>query len=251
MPIVEANGVQHNTHLLGDGPPAVMLHGLLVGNLASWFFTGAQALARTHRVLLYDLRGHGRSERTPTGYGVDSLRADLEALIAPRFSQPALLVGHSYGALVALSYALAHPERVSGLVLVEAPLPPSEQGELTDFLGRVPTEMVDALPGELQGVLKQRGRRANRLLASLRFLALESTLLSDVAAEPDIPDERLKELQCPVLCIYGRRSSCRPVGDRLGAVIPGAQVLELDGGHFLPLDAPAALSQAIVGFANG
>ena len=229
-----------------------MLHGLLVGNLASWYFTGAQTLSRTHRVLLYDLRGHGRSERAPVGYDVETLTDDLEALLDTHFAEPAVVVGHSYGALVGLRFALRHPERVARLVLVEAPLPPSDQGDLSAFLSRRPEEMVDALPTNLQEIVRRgEGRRVNRLLDSLYFLAMESTLLEDVGAEADLRPEELARVQCPVLCIYGKRSSCRPVGERLVAALPNARLVELDGGHFLTMDDPQGLMAALGEFVHG
>src|SRR5678815_1667967 len=58
MPLVAANGLQFHVQELGDGRPVVMLHGLLIGSLASWYFTVAPALAPAHRCRLYDLRDH-------------------------------------------------------------------------------------------------------------------------------------------------------------------------------------------------
>src|SRR5262249_9847587 len=111
MPLVAANGLQFHVQELGDGPPVVMVHGLLIGSLASWDFTVARALAPTHRCRLYDLRGHGRSERALTGYDVATMTADLAALTAD-LAAPFDLVGHSFGGVVALAFALAHPARV-------------------------------------------------------------------------------------------------------------------------------------------
>ena len=124
MRMVDTGAVQLHTTDLGAGPALVMVHGLLVGSLASWYLTAAPALARTHAVRLYDLRGHGRSTRPPTGYDTRTMAGDLAALAAD-LPGPIDVVGHSYGALVALRFAQAHPTRVRRLSLVEAPLPPS------------------------------------------------------------------------------------------------------------------------------
>jgi pimeloyl-ACP methyl ester carboxylesterase len=254
MPIASRNGVAFHLQQLGDnphGPGVVMLHGLLVGSLATWYFTAAPALARAHRVLLYDLRGHGKSERTKTGYDMATMEADLAAIVADFSAEPVVLVGHSYGAVVALRFALEHPERVAKLVLVEAPLPPKNLAELDSFLGKSPEVMAESLPAALRDALGRRGRQAAKLVDSLRFLATESSLFQDLARAEDIDDARLASLQCPLLSVYGTHSSCLPVGRRIAKVLPRARSIELEGGHFLPTEAAGALTAAIVGFVDG
>jgi len=238
--------MQFHVQRLGSGPPVVMLHGLLIGSLASWYFTTAPILKRTNSVLLYDLRGHGRSERVASGYDVDTMTTDLAALTADWQHEPMTLVGHSYGGLIALRFALRHPERVARLVLVEAPLPPSQMGEMQAFLDRTPDEMVATLPAEMRGFFERDSRQSRRLLRSLHFLVMQSTLAADLQAEGDIDDEVLATVDCPVLCVYGAKSSCRPVGDRLASVMPNAELVELPGGHYLHLDCSEALTQHIV-----
>lgn len=247
MSVVVANGVKLHVQRLGDAsaPPVVMLHGLMVGSLAQWYFTAAPALARRHGVLLYDLRGHGRSERAPTGYDLATMAADLAALTADYRPAPMTLVGHSFGALVALRFALDHPGRVGKIVLVEAPLPVSRFGQFTEFLQRAPEDMVAALPGPLQELLGRGSRQARRLVESLRFLAQDSTLLRDLEAEPDIPDAELATLAVPTLCVYGDQSLCREVGDRLARVIPGAELRVLRGGHYLHVDCARELTATL------
>jgi pimeloyl-ACP methyl ester carboxylesterase len=231
--------------------PVVMLHGLLVGTLAAWYFTTAPALAAERTVRLFDLRGHGRTERVTTGYDVATMARDLGALAEGLGDGPIDLVGHSFGALVALRFALDHPDRVRRVVLVEAPLPPSRFDELEAFAARSPAEMIDALPTDLRTFLAQGGRKAARLVESIRFLVEDSTMVADLRAEPDIPDEELARLDRPVLCAYGDRSSCRAVGDRLARVLPRGRLELLSGGHYLHLDATADLTRTIVEFLDG
>jgi pimeloyl-ACP methyl ester carboxylesterase len=251
MPLVAANGVRLHVQEIGDGPPVVLLHGLFIGSLASWYFTAAPTLARHHRVHLYDLRGHGRSERAPSGYDLGTLAADLAAVTADLGPGPIDLVGHSYGGLIALRYALDHQERVRRLVVVESPLPPSRFADLGELLGaspqsaaraaanpeEVPREMVNALPDSLRSALAGSPRQAQRLLRSLHFLAVTSTLLDDLRAEPGISDDQLAALKRRVLCVYGDRSACLGVGRRLARVLPDVELVILKGGHYLHLDA--------------
>jgi len=251
MSVEIRNGVAIHLEQLGEaGPPVVMLHGLFVGSMASWYFTAAPALAKTHRVLLYDLRGHGQSERPATGYDVATMAKDLEAIADAFSDRPIMLVGHSYGAVVALSYALTHPSRVSTLVMVEAPLPPSRLEELEAFARKSSSEMLAALPSALTDSFARGGRRSQRLAASLDQLATQTSLLADLRSAHDIPDEALASLRCKTLCIYGKTSSCLSVGERLARTIPHARLVTLEGGHFLPLEAPGDLTREIVEVAN-
>ncbi len=266
MPLVERNGLTFHTQVLGAGAPVCMLHGLLVGTLATWYFGAAPRLASKRRVLLYDLRGHGKSERPARGYGLASMAKDLAALLDGFLegSEKVALVGHSWGALVALRFALDQPKRVERLALVEAPLPPSRAGEVGALTEKGPEEMVRALPQVLAGAIERGGRAGSRLVARLASLAGETSLLSDIAAEKDLdlPEDeteakrsplgkKLSSLRLPVLCLYGDQSACLPGGQRLARAIGGAELKVLKGGHYLPAESPQAVGDELVRFCLG
>ncbi|HLD14024.1 MAG TPA: pimeloyl-ACP methyl ester esterase BioH [Burkholderiales bacterium] len=99
---------------LGDGPPVVLVHGWgLHGGV--WRDLAAR-LARSFRVLIPDLPGHGRSRGVHTGASLADLASDLSR----RLTEPAIWIGWSLGAFVALATARDHPQTVSRLVLVGA-----------------------------------------------------------------------------------------------------------------------------------
>ena len=247
MPLAIANDLTIHYQEFGDGTPVVMIHGLLLGNLASWYLTVAPALARSHRVLLYDLRGHGLSERSPRGYDLATMSGDLGVLCQRLLPAPVALVGHSWGGLVALRFAIDHPRLVSRLAVIDAPLPPSRAEDFVR-LAENPLALLDALPAGLRRQWSGQSRRRSRLLDTIRGLVEETSLTDDVAAEPDFGDADLAGLACPVLCVYGDRSSCRPAADRLSSTIPGARVVVLPGGHWLPFDSPDPLARCLAGF---
>ena len=251
MHILAAGGVTLHVQELGHGPPVVMVHGL-IGSIASWYFTAGPALAHGgRRVRMFDLRGHGRSQRAPTGYDLRTLAADLSAVVAD-LGAPFDLVGYSWGALVALRFALAHPARVRRLVIIEAPLPPSTAHEVAAWLAPdALSTAVHTLPNTLRDAISVRGRQAERMTAALTFLIRDSSLVADLCREPDLEDREIAGLACPTALLYGERSACAPAGRRLARTVPGARLVMLPGGHFLHLDARAEMTRAIAEHLDG
>ncbi len=240
MSTLSANGLTFNVVELGEGTgaPIVFVHGLLLGNVASFYFTCAPRLAARHRVLLFDLRGHGNSEVAKSGYDVVTMADDLVAICEQHpFTRDRTysLVGHSYGALIALE--VARRSAVQRLALIEAPLPPSSMHELDGFLASSPDKMLDVLPEQLRDAVGKGKRQAARFLARMHQLAFETTLLRDLREAKDVPDDVLRSIRVPTLCVYGTRSSCAPSGKRLAETMPNARLKMLEGGHFLHLDA--------------
>ena len=123
--VVLDNGLTLHYQQVGDGPDVVMVHGI-TGNLAVWHLQIVPALSDRFRVLTYDLRGHGYSDTPPSGYTPDDMADDLLGLLdALEIERPAI-VGHSYGADIALYFAARHPDRVSQVMAIEPALPALE-----------------------------------------------------------------------------------------------------------------------------
>src|SRR5690349_14761450 len=112
MADVVAGGVRHHVQRLGTtsgSRTVVFLHGLVMDNLSSFYFTLANPAAATADVILYDLRGHGMSERPAAGYTVAQLVTDLaELLAALGVTRRVQLVGNSFGGTLALAFAAAY-----------------------------------------------------------------------------------------------------------------------------------------------
>jgi proline iminopeptidase len=117
---VELNGVQLYTRRVGDGPAVVVLHGG-PGAHHDYLLPQYDRLAQRRTLLYYDQRGGGRSpvtRETPVGWREHV--ADLEALRELWGFERVTLLGYSWGGLLAVLYALAHPDRVARLALVSA-----------------------------------------------------------------------------------------------------------------------------------
>jgi 3-oxoadipate enol-lactonase len=105
---------------MGDGLPVVLLHGITATR--RYVLHGSKALARAgfHQVT-YDARGHGRSDPAPpgTGYSYRELVADLDAVVDGRLGDGRFVLGgHSMGAHTAVAYAIEHPDRLAGLIVI-------------------------------------------------------------------------------------------------------------------------------------
>ncbi|MEZ5121757.1 MAG: alpha/beta hydrolase [Solirubrobacterales bacterium] len=127
MPFVDVPGTRIFHRTAGMGTDVVLVHGLGASH-AFWYPKVAPALARRHRVTVYDLRGHGRSGMPGSGYGAAAMVADLEALLDALDIRRARLVGHSWGGLIALELALRRPRRVTAVVVADSRLGPARTG---------------------------------------------------------------------------------------------------------------------------
>jgi pimeloyl-ACP methyl ester carboxylesterase len=116
---VTRGGVTLSGEETGSGPAVVLPHGLTATR--RYVVMGSSALERSgHRVISYDARGHGHSDGAdgPAAYAYPELIEDLRAVMDERGVERAVLAGASMGAHTLLGFALAHPERVAGLVVI-------------------------------------------------------------------------------------------------------------------------------------
>jgi 3-oxoadipate enol-lactonase len=128
---------------VGEGAPIVLCHGITATR--RYVVHGSRVLERGgHRVVSYDARGHGESDPAPAGhgYGYPKLVGDLEQVVATAVGEQSfVLAGHSMGAHTAVAYALAHPERLLGMVVIG----PVYTGEISEASLRYWDGLADAL----------------------------------------------------------------------------------------------------------
>jgi pimeloyl-ACP methyl ester carboxylesterase len=104
----------------------------------------------------------------------------------------------------------------------------------------------------LEGQAARGPRQRRRARERLEFLFLASSLREDLRTAADVPDARLKTLNVPTLCLYGRHSSCAAAGQRLASLLPRCALRWLDCGHYIPTQAPAAMTEELLAhFAPG
>ncbi len=117
MPKIQANGLNFHYQQAGEGPDVLLIHGV-TGDLSIWFLCQAMGvLARSFRVTAYDLRGHGYSDVPPSGYTSADQAGDTLAIMDALEIERAMLVGHSFGGVIAMHAAALHPDRIEAVVL--------------------------------------------------------------------------------------------------------------------------------------
>lgn len=105
----------------GAGPAVVLIHGF--GDTGDMWGPLAARLAKSHTVIVPDLRGMGRSARTAGGYDKKSQAADIRAVMMALGQDHGAVVGHDIGTMVAYAYAARYPDKVDRLVVMDAPVP--------------------------------------------------------------------------------------------------------------------------------
>ncbi|MEO3747651.1 alpha/beta hydrolase [Plantactinospora sp. B5E13] len=229
-------------------PTVVLIHGLASDSLASWYFTLAKPLADSgRRVVMYDLRGHGHSERPPTGYTLGDLVDDLAALLAALdIAGPVHLFGNSFGGTIAYAYAARHPDRVAGIVAVEsAPPTPAWMGRVARRLERA----ADLLPRPAAVAALAAGRGAafvRRARATGEMLAA-TTLARELPSSPLPSAAQLNTIGVPVLCVYGADSAVVELAGEVTRLLPRVRTVVLPGGrHTILVDQPEKLRRLVL-----
>jgi 2-succinyl-6-hydroxy-2,4-cyclohexadiene-1-carboxylate synthase len=240
--------------MAGVSEPLLLLHGFTQTG-RGWDEVARHLAGERYRPLSPDLRGHGAAgSRRPID--MDACVADVAGLAAGRFA----LAGYSMGGRIALHVALAHPERISRLVLVsttagiedaaERAVRRARDEQLADWIERhTIAEFADRW-GTQPLFAGQRGEvaaaaRADRLDNEPRHLAAALRAIGTGVMTPVW--ERLRELTMPVAVLAGEHDAkFVALGQRLADALPRASLTIVPGvGHALALEAPAAVAAAI------
>jgi pimeloyl-ACP methyl ester carboxylesterase len=224
-----------------DGAPTVVcIHGGIIDTMASYYFTLAAPLAEAGlRVVMYDLRGHGRSGRPQSGYMLDDFVDDLAALLDEiGVSTPVYLVGNSMGGTIAYSFAARHPTRVAGMVIIESEPPGPDWAErMAEYLESATHELSRL---ELQAwVGYEHGLHALRVAKRAAKLLRSTTVARDIPASRLPTIEQIGSIDCPVLVLYGAESELAAQAARLSALLPQSTIQLVPGqGHFMLIQVP-------------
>ena len=238
------------------GPVVVLGHGF--GGSARNFRPQARVLSVHHQVLLFDARGHARSDapEAPAAYRPECFVADLDAVLDASGAERAIVGGLSMGAGVALRFAIEHPDRGSGLILSAFPRAVDEPAHAPWALGFARAIEERGLEAAGEEVIWGRFDPRTADLIKRGFVehrphALVNVLRELIAVQPPpaaMPE--LAEIRVPALILVGSTdlpslAPCRALAQR----IPRATLVEIPGaGHIVNLSHPAEYNRAVADF---
>jgi pimeloyl-ACP methyl ester carboxylesterase len=242
-----------------DGPPTVFIHGFMSSNL-QWE-PNREALSAELHMLMVEQAGHGGSPGPddPSAYRATTVLAQLERIRVERGIDRWWMVGQSLGGAISVRYALAHPDRVAGLVFTNS-------RAVFGITGRQATEAAEGESDRDRPWTRERARRlpyhpgnARRLPPELKDRMAEAADNMSLAVlkhlhrgGPWASTDELDQLAMPVLLVNGRfEKAFQPCVDQAKAAVPDLRVIDLDGGHSVNIDQPEAFDRAVLDFIVG
>jgi pimeloyl-ACP methyl ester carboxylesterase len=261
----------------GSGQPVVLLHGL-ASNARIWDGVASRLAGAGLRVVALDQRGHGSSDQPGDGYDFGSVGRDLAAALAGLGLERPVLVGHSWGANVALQYAADRPGQVAGLALVDGALvgvaewagatrdqarrrmaPPRFAVPLTDWLARARRFDAGGPGGQpwIRDYLRAGVEVDDQGVARSRFRFDNHMQVVD-ALYDQRPAALYPLVDCPVLLVPAagpddgeHAARKRDAAGRALALFPSANVTWFeDTMHDIPLQRPVELAAELARFVD-
>jgi pimeloyl-ACP methyl ester carboxylesterase len=242
-----------------SAPPLVLLHG--IGSRGVSWWPVVDPLAAHFRLVVPDLRGHGDSDKPASGYLPDDYAADLAALIDVLELERPLILGHSLGGIVTMTWAAQHPDRAARIVLEDVPLRGGARASamFDEWLALASMTVEDAAAHyrreNPEWTEEDCRRRAESITATAPAVFVE---LRDRAAEDAVADRiaPFVAVRSPVLLVRGDLETGSMVvpsdAERFAATVPNARVAHIPGGtHSLHRDQAEAFLAAVVPFLLG
>jgi 3-oxoadipate enol-lactonase len=257
MDFIEANGVGLRCELSGGGERTLVLVHEMGGSLESWDEV-APRFAKARRVLRYDTRGAGLSQKIRGELTLDTMADDIAALLDHfGISGKVALAGIAVGGAIALHFAARYPARTSAVVVgspatgiaAERRTPALERLAKIEAAGMalaVEDSMQSGYAPELRGDIG----RFQRFRA--RWLGNDPSSYATIwrmLANADMKGE-LARLSCPVLVIGGSLDRVRPpaLAESVAKAIPGARYTEIRTGHYMSVQTPELIADCIDDF---
>lgn len=260
MKRVQTNSISLAYASHGSGHPLILISGLAYG---AWMWHRVvPELVKHFRVIAFDNRGAGESDKPEGPYNAAMMAADTLGLMDALDISSAYVMGISMGGFIAQEIALSQPERVDKLILAathyggaDAIPPPPEalkvmldrSGDLTELLLRgfrisTAPNFSEQHPEIIQELLQYRMMQP---VPPAQYAAQVQVGLQHNASE------RLSQIKCPTLIVFGEQDNVVPKENAqlLAKKIPHARVIILPNvGHLLPIEAPQLLAQTVIEF---
>ena len=245
MPEFDSDGVRIAYIDEGAGEPTLLIHGFASNVAANWMDPSwvATLLGAGRRVIAYDNRGHGRSEKLydPALYGAPAMAEDACRLLAHLGIARADVLGYSMGARIAAFLVFQHPERVRSVVFGGLGI-----NMVRGMVGAGPLAHALELPS-IDDVSNDAARSFRR------FAEQTNSDLKALAACMRGPREKvtpaaLATIAVPALVAVGSEDVIGGSGEALAAVIPGAQALDIKGRDHMKAVGDPQFKQGVLNF---
>jgi aminoacrylate hydrolase len=252
-------GLYFEEHGPAGAPPLLLSAGL--GGSAAYWAPNLEALAERHRVILYDHRGTGRSDRElPFNLGVGDMAADVLALLDHLGLAAVTLAGHAAGGAIGLALALAAPERIDRLVVINGFARPEAhfircfETRLALLRGSGVRAFLHAQPIFLYPacwISAHADRLAAEEAEQLRHFQGAPNVEARIAALLgfDLAD-RLAEIRAPTLLVAAEDDMLVPAScsEALAAGLPNATLARMRGGHACNVTEPETFDSILRGW---
>lgn len=230
MPTVTVKDITMYYEIHGEGEPLLLIGGL--SNDVTDYATMIPELARRYKVIAFDNRGAGRTDKPHSSYSIALMADDTAGLITSLDLGAVNVLGVSMGGRIAVDLALRYPQLVKSLILVSTfvrRITPTWSWRLLAVMLRIPLwrRMGMKYPQPYYAVMRQ--RRASR--------------------DYDATD-RLAEIGVPTLILHGKKDRLAPyaLAQEMHAGIRGSQMITVDGGHLFLFMRQKPFLDAVVGF---
>lgn len=255
----EANGINMHYELTGPASaPVVMLSHCLAGSMGIWDFQ-IRALKQQYRVLRYDLRGHGITSAPDNDYSMEMLAADAAALLDALGIPSAHFMGISLGGMLGQSLALAHPEKVSSLILCDTAckIPQETHQDWDERVAAARHHGMAALAdGTMQRWLSPEFQEANPdIEKKIRNMILATPVAGFAGCCRAIRDfdvkDKISRISVPVLILVGENDPGTPVemSQEIRDAMSGAEMVTLPQAfHLSNIEAAEQFNQTVVDF---
>jgi 3-oxoadipate enol-lactonase len=257
MHFIELNGIALRYELSGKGDRTLVLVHEMGGSLESWDEV-VPHFAGSRRVLRYDTRGAGLSQKVRGELAFETMATDIAALLdALGIAGKVALVGVAVGGAIALQFAAQYPERASA-VIVGSPatgIAPARRAAALERLARIEAggmafAVEDAMQNGYTPELRGDTERFERFRA--RWLGNDPSSYATIwrmLANADM-QKALSEVRCPALVIGGSLDRVRPppMAQEVAKAIPGARYIEVRTGHYMAVQTPDLIANGINDF---
>ncbi|MDO8611922.1 MAG: alpha/beta fold hydrolase [Dehalococcoidia bacterium] len=259
MPSATVHGLVYDYEEKGSGLPIVFAHGLTFDR-HMWDHQ-VETLSSRYRCIAYDFLGHGGSPVGPEGYSLEDEAENLHALMAQWGASPAHVVGLSMGGMVALRLALAHPQDVRSLTILDASaeeeLP--ERRPLYEQLAATakaqgPQTVADPVAGFMfsRGFVQSQPEKVEAYKRGFEGMDMEGLerATQAVTRRTNVLD-RIPQITVPALVLVGSEdiATTPDKAQRIAEGIPGARLETVAGsGHMTPVEQPERISDLLSAF---